>query len=405
MQLKEFSSQQLQLEPEDLTYLLDLVHGSSADTDDTRILQALTPTRVPGLYELRAGPFVGRLGLPSGRWIDFVSRFDFEDVIELIRVSGRAPIRTDLLRADASSASFIIDAVAIAFTREVERLLGLGFAKGYQRQRFVRPPYPGRIDAAFHVGRLAARPDRLATVAKRLTNDVLVNQVLGQALEVLTRVPLDPGISRQVAHLVPAFTRISKTSLAADAVARSPLTVLTKRYEGALGLAEVILRSQSIAPRSEGLAGGSILFHMPKVWEGYVAVWLRNLWSDDEVISPYRFPLTNDGQQAEADMVVFRKGQLVALYDAKYKWPDSAPNRADLYQMVTYCDRLGLQEATLIYPVATPPRTVAVGSKTITVLGLTPSADRYFPRPMSSVAEDTSITTTPVVALARRPSG
>jgi hypothetical protein len=123
MQLKEFSTQQLQLESEELAYLLDLVHGSSADTEDSRVLQALTPTRVPGLYELRAGPFVGRLGLPSGRWIDFISRFDFEDVIELIRMSGRTPIRTDLLRVEASPASFIIDAVAIAFTREVERLL------------------------------------------------------------------------------------------------------------------------------------------------------------------------------------------------------------------------------------------------------------------------------------------
>src|SRR5829696_367587 len=153
MQLKEFSSQQLELEPEELAYLLDMVHGSSSQSDDSRILQALTPTRVAGRYELRAGPFVGRLGLPSGRWIDFVSRFDFEDVIELIRVSGRAPIRTDLLRADASSASFIVDAVAIAFAREVERLLGMGLAKGYQGQRFLRPPYPGRIDAAYHVGR------------------------------------------------------------------------------------------------------------------------------------------------------------------------------------------------------------------------------------------------------------
>jgi 5-methylcytosine-specific restriction endonuclease McrBC regulatory subunit McrC len=379
VQLKEFSSQQLELEPEDLAYLLDLVHGSSAETDDSRLLQALTPTRVAGLYELRAGPFVGRLGLPSGRWIDFVSRFDFQDVIELIRVSGRTPIRTDLLRAEASSASFIVDAVAVAFTREVERLLGQGLAKGYQRQRFLRPPYPGRIDAAFHVGRLAARPDRLATVAKRLTNDVLLNQVLGQALEVLTRVPLDPGIARRVAHLMPAFTRISKTSLVADAVSRIPMTALSKRYESALGLAEVILRSQSTAPRSTGLAGGSILFHMPKVWEGYVAASLRNLWPDDEVISPYRFPLTNDGQHAEADMVVLRSGQLIALYDAKYKWPDSAPTRADLYQMVTYCDRLGLQEATLVYPVATSRRTVGVGNKTITVLGLTPATGDDLP--------------------------
>jgi McrBC 5-methylcytosine restriction system component len=72
-------------------------------------------------------------------------------------------------------------------------------------------------------------------------------------------------------------------------------------------------------------------------------------------------------------MVVVCSGQLIALYDAKYKWPDSTPSRADLYQMITYCDRLGLREATLIYPVATPTRTVGVGNKVITVLGLRPT--------------------------------
>ena len=42
----------------------------------------------------------------------------------------------------------------------------------------------------------------------------------------LTRVPRDPGIARRIVHLVPAFMRMSKTSLVADAVARIPLTGL-----------------------------------------------------------------------------------------------------------------------------------------------------------------------------------
>lgn len=92
IRLVEYSTIQAPLEAADLDYLLDLVAASGQD-DEAKLLQAVTPTRERGVYALRSGPYVGRLGLPSGGWIDFVSRFSFEDVLELIRRSARLPIR------------------------------------------------------------------------------------------------------------------------------------------------------------------------------------------------------------------------------------------------------------------------------------------------------------------------
>jgi McrBC 5-methylcytosine restriction system component len=247
----------------------------------------VTPTKDRGVYELRSGPYVGRLGLPSGDWIDFVSRFAFDDVVELIRRSGRLPIRQDTLAAPVGQADALIDVIAAAFVRETARLVAAGLAKGYAKHHFEQPPYPGTIDAKQHLSRFAARPDRLVSLASRLTRDVLVNQALAAALEVLRRVPMSASVSAGVARLALAFREVRRVPISAEAVARIRLTALTKNYSDALALAELILRSQSLAIQETTYAGTSMVFSMPKVWERYVAQRVREAWPDTfEVTSP-----------------------------------------------------------------------------------------------------------------------
>lgn len=368
--LVEYDSTLTQVHPSDLNYLLELVRSND---DERRVLRAITPTRTADLYELVAGAFVGRLGLPSGAWLDFRSRFPFHDVIELIRASTRLPIRVDALHVPGEADTFLVDAIAFAFAREVEALASRGLAKGYRSMRRLHPPYPGRLDIPYHLGHLGARPDRLVTIARHLTTDVPENQALALALDVLTRVALPPAASRRLAALASAFARVGRPPMRAHDVSRLPLNNMTARYAPALALAEAILRSQAMAPRSSGLAGASILFFMPTIWESFVAQWLQGEWPDHSVQSPYRFVMTNDGQHAEADATVWDGGALVALYDAKYKWPTSAPSRDDLYQMITYCSRLGLSAATLLYPASVEPRTVSVAEKRVHVRGINPA--------------------------------
>jgi 5-methylcytosine-specific restriction endonuclease McrBC regulatory subunit McrC len=369
--LVEYEPTTLELEEVDLNHLLDLVKASG-DDEEAKLIESLTPTRARGVYEVRTGPFVGRLGLPGGGCLNLASRFDFADVIELIRRAARLPIRHDALRVPTDPADTLIDVVATALAREVERIIGTGLAKGYTARRYERPPYPGKLDVEQHLGRFGARPDRLVTVASRLTRDIPVNQALLAALEVLRRVPLSAGPAGRVARVFPAFREVRLTPVAGDDVARLGLSLLTARYADALALAEIVLRSQSLAPRLATKIGASVVFSMPKIWEGYVAQQVRAAWADHfEVIDGYTFGLTAGGSlPAEADVVVKDSGEVIAVYDAKYKWLDKAPSRGDVYQMVTYCERLGLAEATLVYPGKPARRHVQVGARRITVVGL-----------------------------------
>jgi McrBC 5-methylcytosine restriction system component len=370
IRLVEYATTRVDLAPQDLDYLLDLVAASGHD-DQATLLEAVTPTRERGVYLVRSGPYAGRLGLPSGDWIDFVSRFAFDDVLELIRRSCRLPIRQDTMTVPVGQADALIDVIAGAFVREVARLVAAGLAKGYAERHYERPPYPGTIDAKQHLGRFAARPDRLVTTASRLTRDVLVNQALAAALEVLRLVPMRAGVSAGMARLALAFREVRRVPVSAEAVARIRLTALTRSYSEALALAELILRSHSLATHQTTHAGASIVFSMPKVWERYVAQCVREAWPDTfEVSSPFPFDLTPGGLRAEADVVVGDGDRLVALYDAKYKWLEKAPARGDVYQMVTYCERLGLDAAILVYPGLGDARSVRVGNRQVWTVGL-----------------------------------
>jgi 5-methylcytosine-specific restriction endonuclease McrBC regulatory subunit McrC len=267
---------------------------------------------------------------------------------------------------------FIIDVVASAFVREVERIIGKGIAKSYVERRFQEPPLPGRIDTAYHLGRWAGRPDKLATVAKRLTVDIPVNQAITIAARILRRAPLPLDLSSRLARIASCFRKVSHPPMSGEVVAAIRLSRLTSHYREALSLSEVIIRGDSIAPRHAVHSGTSIAFYMPKVWEDCVTRWVRSEWDPTFVCEPsYSFALTNGGEVSSlADVVVRDSSGIVALYDAKYKWPDATPSSEDIYQMVTYCERLRLTKATLCYPVHIEPRSVHVGNRTVNMVGL-----------------------------------
>jgi 5-methylcytosine-specific restriction endonuclease McrBC regulatory subunit McrC len=377
--LKEYAPTPIALQPGDLNYLLSFVSGTG-EPDESKFLQAITPTREQGIYLVRPGAYVGRVGLPSGAQLDLVSRFHIRRLIELIRISEEAPTVLSEVEAEASPDDLFLDLLAMAFVREVESIASRGLAKGYREVLLQEPPYGGRLDVAYHLGRLAGRPDRLAFRAKRLTLDIPINRALALALEVLLRVPLDEKVSQRLHRLRPVFRQVSTPQMSASEIRRLPLTRLTERYKNARALAALLVSSQELAFEGRGWTGGTLLFSMTRVWERYVERWVRTQWPNHRVQAQARFNVGDDGTlPSAADVLVYEGLHVKALYDAKYKSPDEAPSRSDVYQMVTYCERLGVTEATLVYPQVTDSRSVRVAGKTIRVVGLVPDPSALVP--------------------------
>ncbi len=369
--LTEYQNTEIDLTPADLAFVLDLTNNAASVPGEGKVFESILPTTTDDRYVVRSGPMVGRMALPSGTALDFVSRFPFADVMDIIAKSQGLPRRLDATPSDASGTTFLPDTIAIAFIREVERFLGQGLAKAYVKRTHTRPPYRGRYDPVQHLNRFAARPDRLVTVATHLTVDVDENRALLQALEILRRLPLRHDIGHRIARAAPAFGQVTPGRFTSGQIASIRLTSLTARYRQALALAALLVRGASIAPQGAAVAGSTVLFHMPTIWEAFVLRWVAEEWPTRQVTGGYKFVVSDAGHDATADVVVLDGHRVVALYDAKYKsLTDRPPTSDDLYQMITYCQRLQLGEATLVYPARIDPRQVRIGDRTITVLGL-----------------------------------
>lgn len=178
----------------------------------------------------------------------------------------------------------------------------------------------------------------------------------------------------RVQALQPVLAGVSASASSTTARQR-PISSLSAYYVNALALARVILRGASLMPIGAGSTGAVVLYGMNRIWEDYVATRLRDTYGG-AVRSRLTFQLGgNAGWTAEADAVTVHAGKITALVDAKYKPVDQAPSRDDAYQMISYCEALGLSDASLVYPGEDQHRIVQVGGKTLHIRGLQPGRD------------------------------
>lgn len=250
--LAEWTPHRLSLTPSERRELLRLVKRGPSD-GQAKVIEALTPTDDDGIYELTPGPFVGRFALQSGRVLDIRSRLiPPEELPDVLRIAGHLPARLDAAATPAERGWGIVDVLALALANETEPIIGRGLAKGYQRRRFRSPPLPGTIDIRQHLSRHAARPDKLVTVARRLTSDIDRNRALAAATATLLRLPLQAEARLRLRRVAAALSSISVPALSAREVEQLIGGQRQARYDAALGLCAIVLRGSTVASSGEG---------------------------------------------------------------------------------------------------------------------------------------------------------
>ena len=172
LELREYETRCVELSPVEAGELAALTRGSSAERTQPRVIQQILPTGQAGWYDVQPGPYVGRFTTGSGLTVDVASRFDFGDLLEVLRVAARQPAVLTQAPTPARGGRGLLELIATAYVRELHRIAGFGLAKGYVTRTFTHPPYPGVPDATAHLARHLGRPDRLVTRARRLTVDI-----------------------------------------------------------------------------------------------------------------------------------------------------------------------------------------------------------------------------------------
>lgn len=275
----------------------------------------------------------------------------------------------------------LLEAMQHLFATALDRALAAGLIHAYEE--FHRPlvGVRGRIDVAGLAIRRFGLVPPLDCTFDEYTADTEANRRLLAACALLARVSRPgSGVSARLRGLAARMEEVSP--IVYDPATIQPLRVDRRfdRYGPALSLAELVLRFGSLELKDGHTKSVGFLVDMNVVYEDFVAEGLRRAL--DEPPSrwhrhPSAFHLA-EGRRVPIfpDIVWFgTNGQPKLVLDVKYK-DTSEPKREDLYQLVAYCQSLGLKRGVLVYPTLDEQRLVVTNDgPTIDVLRLDPNGD------------------------------
>jgi 5-methylcytosine-specific restriction enzyme subunit McrC len=248
----------------------------------------------------------------------------------------------------------LIPAIGQALWRQTERAIHQGLLPGYVLVEESSQVLRGRLRESEQLHRHHGLPLPLEIRHDEFTTDIPENRILRTACERMLAVPrVDAESQRMLRRLLRDFTDVTPISRSEPVPPWQP-TRLNTRYHSALRLAELVLNATSVERESGGVAVNGFLLDMPKLFEDFITVSLREALETaygGRVGAQARNYFDQAGRVVVQPDIVWRiRGSAVAVIDAKYKAEKLAgyPN-ADLYQLLAYCTVLGLRIGHLVY--------------------------------------------------------
>jgi len=271
----------------------------------------------------------------------------------------------------------MFSAIAEALTRQAERALSGGVHRGYvsidEAARTVR----GRIRMSDQALRHFGSMYPIEVTYDDFSPDVAENRILLTALRAVTRIPrMRKELLARIAGLEVFLDGVRPLGRG-EALPRWVPTRLNERYYGALHLAELVLKHQSLRPGPAARydAAGFVV-DMAKVFEDFVGTALREALASHPGIveTQYKTRMDEDATGVPPvtlipDVVLTLDGRPLMVADAKYKAASGTgdyPN-ADKYQMLAYCTALGLKRAWLVYAQGGQPVTRRVRNSEVEI--------------------------------------
>lgn len=162
----------------------------------------------------------------------------------------------------------VVAALASGFAFHAERALHLGVLHGYIHVEERRQDLRGRVRFGDQLARVPGAPLPLEVAYDDFAIDVLENRMVKAAAEVLLRMRRLPRRARSRLLRIRALLEDVELLSNSRETTTPPITRLNERYESALRLAELILRSTSLDLERGETQAAAFMFDMNKVFEG-----------------------------------------------------------------------------------------------------------------------------------------
>ncbi len=252
----------------------------------------------------------------------------------------------------------ILDLYFEIFLDEVSGLLKKGFIKTYKTSQANITALKGRLDFNRSVENILVHRERFYTHHQIYTYDHLINQILQQAMKILSKISTNPNIRDKLARLRLDLPEISDVCIQNHHFDLIPATRKTDPYHEALKIAQMIILDYSPDIKNGRENMLALLFDMNKLWEEYIYRKMLKSKPDNCQVnfqnSMVFWESASSVKTIRPDIVVTynNKGQKENfVIDTKWKIVDfQQPDDDDLKQMYAYNMYWDAGKCMLLYP-------------------------------------------------------
>ena len=289
------------------------------------------------------------------------------NLLYMLSVGGDVPVRSRDVARLATRQAPLSETLSAIFADRLRHELLRGPERAYQEHEANLRSFKGKLVVARQALRNAAHRERFYCRFDEFSDDTLMNRIFRASCSVLLEVTRTPGTQDILRQCMLLLDGVADTTIQEADFARIALDRQNERFEDVLRFCRLLLAGRTPTVHAGGTRTFSLLFDMNKVFERFVAAFLRRYVAprlDGVQVFPHagsrkRHLMESDGAgvlRLEPDVLVEGPGNRRLVMDTK--WKLLSPGRrgrggvaeTDLYQLYAYTRRYGCERSVLLYP-------------------------------------------------------
>ena len=283
------------------------------------------------------------------------------NLLYMLAVAGDVPVRSRDISRLATRRAPLNETLSALFANSLKDELLRGCERSYIKHEQNLRVFKGRLLVSQQLLKNSAHRERFYCRFDQFSEDTLMNRIFKAACRFLLDVTRLPNTQDTLRHCLLLLDEVQSIEVTDSLFAKISFNRQNERFENIFHFCRLILGNRSPTVSSGKERSFSLLFDMNKVFERFIAAFLRErVMSNIPDCKLYpqarqnRLPLfqneKNRGELLlEPDMLFHHKqSQDNLIIDTK--WKSGKVSSSDLYQLYAYTQRYCCGQSVLLYP-------------------------------------------------------